>query len=182
MDNLEEVVQAAQEAAAQRPWDKRLYKTDPEKFEVSAIQDRTREIARLVMIGWSTKAISEFIGIREDQVTAIKQSTIFRRLVDELQEKRDEAAIDYRQDIERLIPEAIDSYERVLAGEEGTPSLRVKVAGEVLDRTGFAPVKHSVVQNVNTRLSLQDIEEIRARAEQARRLRDNSIEVEAVGE
>jgi hypothetical protein len=181
-DNItswEDAVNAAHAAGADRPWDKRLAKSDPSKVEVSAIQDKTREIARLAMIGWSTKAIAEFIGMDPQQVSAIRHSSLFRSIIDELQEKRDESAIDFRQDLERLIPEAINTYEEVLTGPQAPPSLRVKVAGEVLDRSGFAPVRQSIIQSVNTRLSMEDIADIRNRAEEARRRRqEQSIDIE----
>lgn len=180
MESWEEAVNAAHAMGADRPWDKRLVKRDPTQVEVSAIQDKTREIARLAMIGWSTKAIAEFIGMDAPHVSAIRHSSLFRSIIDELQAKRDEAAIDFRQDLERLIPEAINTYEEVLTGPQAPPSLRVKVAGEVLDRSGFAPVRQSIIQSVNTKLSMEDIADIRNRAEEARRRRqEQSIDVEA---
>lgn len=171
--DLEEVARLARARGEERPHDRRFTWGEPEdRPEIGTLQDKTREIARFVLIGWSTNAIADFLGFSKELIQQVRRSSLFRKYVDELQEKRDQSAIDFKADLERLIPEAIESYERVLSGTEGTPALRVKVAGEVLDRSGLGPVRQSVVQNFNARLTMQDIEEIRTRAEESRRRRN----------
>lgn len=175
--DVSEVATILARAEETRPADMRAT-SEPNVVEIKHLQDRTKEIARLALIGWSSEAIADFLGISRETVKQIRGSSLFRKHVDELQERRDESAIDVRRDMDLLIPHAIDTYERVLAGEEGTPSLRVKVAGEVLDRTGYAPVKQVNVHSTTTKMTLEDIAEIRRRAEDSRKARE-AIQVNA---
>lgn len=149
------------------------------RYQVQSIQDRTREMARLVMLGISNKAIAERLSISKRQVAAIRNSSLFRQYVDELNALRDQAFIDNTEELEQLIPYAIDTYREVLEKQEGTPTLRVKVAGQVLDRTGLSAIQRSVVQKADLHLTAQDLLEIRERATAIKQRQQGAIDVSA---
>lgn len=158
-------------------------KSPPAKHQIQNIQDKTREIARYAMIGASNESIAKKLGMCRQQISAIRNSSIFRRYMDELHAMRDQAFIDNTRELEQLIPQAIDSYREVLEKKAGNDALRVKVAGEVLDRSGISEVRRSVVQRANIHLSMDDIAEIRRRAEENRKRREAiPVEYSCVGE
>jgi len=149
------------------------------RYQVQSIQDRTREMSRLTLLGLSNKAIAERLQISKRQVAAIRNSSLFRQYVDELNALRDQAFIDNTEELEQLIPYAIDTYREVLEKQEGTPTLRVKVAGQVLDRTGLSAIQRSVVQKADLHLTAQDLLEIRERAQATKKRQQEAIDVVA---
>lgn len=136
---------------------------------ITTIQDRTREVARLLLLGLSVGAVADELGLTPEHVTDIKNSAIFRKHLDDLQEKRDASFVEHKRELDRLVGPAIASYEAVLRdgevdGKAVTPALKIKAAGDVLDRTGYGAVRKAAIHSTNTTLTLDDIDEIRKRA------------------
>jgi len=147
-----------------------------QKWEVKALQDKHHEVIRRLLIGQEVAGIAREMGMTTAAIQAIKSSPLIQQRLQVLQGARDLVAVDVSKRIKDLAPKAVDLLERIIEGtEEGaTVSLRAKVAMDNLDRAGNPRQSYIKSENLHAFLSRDDIEEVKKRAEERRRLVDTA--------
>ena len=154
---------------ANRPRDRRLVMDKPRKtWQVSRIWDRHAEIIRRKAVGQSNVQISDSLGISQMQVSNVVNSPIVKDQLAVMQGARDAYTIDLAREIREYAPKCLDLLKEIIAGEKrgelSSPALKAKVAVEVLDRAGYAPVRNINLQSVHAHLTKDDIEALKRRA------------------
>ena len=128
---------------------------------------RHHEIKRRLLLGQSNKQIAEALGIHPQTVSWVRNSPVMQKALKELSQKRDEAAVDLKNQIMELAPLAIKHYKRCLEDETNevySTSQQLKIAGDVLDRSGLSPKQVSRHEHLHAHLTTAEIEEIKRRA------------------
>ena len=153
-----------------------------EHYEVQTLQARHREILRLKMLGEDNKTIASRLGISTVNVSQVLNSQVAVNHMEKLQGIRDEQAVDMNERLVELSTEALAFHEKILRGEgeEGkraSISLRSKVAGEIMDRAGFGKTSNVNIKSQNMHVTADDLDEIKKRAEERKRLRVESESV-----
>lgn len=132
---------------------------------IQDVQEQHREIIRHRILGWKPGRIAEHLGCTYQHVYRVLDTPIVKNEVARLSGRRDDVFVEIKTRIDELLPEAVDTFERVLSQRPMTVAeqrLQVDVAKDVLDRRG--PEKRSTVAVANT-LSLEDLDEIRSRSD-----------------
>lgn len=133
------------------------------KYQIQSLQERHREILRMLSLGQSAKDISQSLGITTAVVHYVKNSHLGKRELSLMQGARNGSAIDISNQIQELAPEALETLEMLMRDEEESPdTLRAKIAMDVLDRAGHGAVRKQVSLHQN--LSKEDIDNIKQRA------------------
>lgn len=122
------------------------------------------EISRRIY--WSMAAVHEFLTSR-----------IAQAQIRALSEKRDITAADIACTIQELAPGAMAYLEKVLYSESEDPKLRTKVAHDLLDRAGHAPVKRTI--SLDVPLAGSVLEDIKRHARKAGILAAEPVTTEA---
>lgn len=151
-------------------------------YEVKELQAQHREIIRLRVLGNNVKEIAARMEMSDNMVSIVLNSQVAKEHMARLQGERDEQAVDMNERLIEMSQEALTLHARIMRGEEidgATPSisLRAKVAGEVMDRGGFGRSSSVDVKSTNMHISAKELEEIKERAAERKRRRDEAIEV-----
>jgi len=134
-------------------------------YPIQKLGDVHKEIIRLKVQGVSTEEISKRVGLTTVAISGILRNPLARKEINRLHGLRDFSAVDATARLDGLVDRAISVYESVISGEEAVePMDRVKVASEILDRTGFGRVsKVEGTHRVHV-LTGEDVLEIKAQA------------------
>lgn len=135
------------------------------EYAVQRLNDVHKEIIRLRVQGVSIEDIANAVGYEPCSIRHILKSPIVRNEINRLHSLRDFSAVEATARLDGLVDKAISVYEEVVNGEvEVSPADQVRVANEILDRTGFGRV--SKVEG-NHRVSVLTAADVMAIKEEA---------------
>jgi len=148
-------------------------KTPPRVIDPKRVQDYHHEVVRRLVIGDRPKDIAADLKLDVSTIYALKNSPMIEEKVNLLQAVRDEECVEIAREIQEFAPKALKLIHEVIVGEgegEGAPiALRVRAAQTELDRAGFSPVRKFQGEMINAHLTLDEVNEIKSRAREARR-------------
>lgn len=134
-------------------------------YEAQELASSHREILRLKVLGLSNLEVAEQLGVTPQTVCNVHRSSLGRQHIESLQTGRDNSVVQIREELEEMLPLALAAYEEVLAKKVDTsPMQRIKVASEVMDRTGYGRIQKVVTANAANFATTEDIEQIKATA------------------
>ncbi len=109
------------------------------KQSIRFVQERHREIARRDVLGQKPQQIAAELEISECRLSIIRNSSMYIAMRDELSALADKEAADINGRIRKLLPRSVDVLDHVLqeATNPFNEKLQVKVAQDIMDRTGF---------------------------------------------
>jgi len=96
-------------------------------------------------------------------VSYAANSELGRANRDRLSAEADQVVIEVKRRIAEVAPKALDHLVQTLEDETTTPSLKTRVAMNLLDRAGFSGVQKSQVQSIVTHLTADELEELKRR-------------------
>lgn len=131
--------------------------------------ERHNEISRRLVAGERPVDIANAMNISQSRISVIMASPLFQARMAELSGKADVVATDLSSRISNAAIDGMTILENVLRGtdKEGiSPTLKVKVAHDMLDRAGHGAVQKTA--SVSAILTVADLEELKRR-KQARR-------------
>lgn len=128
------------------------------------LQERHREIARLLYLGYSNQKIAEMVGMAETSISQIKNSDLMKAHLRAMQERSDEGAMAVLDEFHRLSPIAVGVFREVMSNTAAKHRDRMSAASEILDRAGYGAVKKVDSHQVVTHLTKDDIDAIKQRA------------------
>lgn len=127
-------------------------------YKVHTLREIHHEICRLAVTGMKPSVIASELGVGKAVVEYTLQSPLGRYKVTELRTQRDKEASSIAERITAVAGRAMDYLEKVVDGEEAAHvGLRVKVAGDFLDRAGHAKVSRNMNLNINTGLDEKEL-------------------------
>ena len=142
-------------------------------YERVTFKDRDREFNRLLTLGWKPKEVMEHLGMCSATYHRNASSKIIKEDRDRLQDIREDMIFGELEELDKLIPAAVQVYREQLDNGEN-PMLQFKAANEVLDRTGIAKITKHENRTLEVRANADDIRELVDRARKAQEERDNA--------
>lgn len=148
--------------------------TNNRYYRVKTIQDRHREITRLLLIGLKDVDIAASMNISTQTVRNTKNNPIIEAQLEIMSGARDYEAVDVAKRIQKIAPDAIEFLETVLTGVVPRPKIdedtqervtikqRVDVAIHGLGMSGFSVIKKSI--DFSGKLSKEDVDTLKNRA------------------
>jgi len=110
----------------------------------------------------SNKEIAAELGVTDVNVSNVLSSPLAMEKLEEFRERRTDIVLQATRELDELLPSAVEAYRDVLEKRvQTTPIQRVKVASEVLDRTGLGKV--TKVENRTARVTFSGDELARMR-------------------
>lgn len=142
--------------------------------QLKTLKDVHQEICRRTVAGQKNVEIAAELGITPQTVCNTTNSLLGGARVAELSAMRDAEVLEVQGKIAGMAETARQVMQDILEDEEVGKALRFSVAKDVLDRAGLGAVQK--VQRVDTKLSVEDIEKMKARAAEAGILRTERLE------
>lgn len=142
------------------------------KVNLKSLRDHHREVVRDILLGARNGEIAEKFGLSQSHVALIRRSQPVREKLEELQDLRDENAVDVSKELNFLLPKALKVYEDILINRETYDDKLVKATADtVMDKApaGFPNRKVTQMEDRREGLSGANLLEIRDRALDAAR-------------
>ena len=147
-------------------------------YDIKQLWQRNHEILNLAVLGMKGTEIARILNICEVTVSNTLNSELGMKKLSELREGRDEKFGDVLEEVAKLFPVAMETYKKILDGQEIT-KLQKEAADTVLMDIGGhrAPAK---IQSESAHLYLtpEDIEEFKKRGLAAAKASGMVVDVE----
>jgi len=131
------------------------------------LSERHHEIKRLLFLGLPNKEIAQRLNVSEINVSFVKNSPAMQAELLKLREAADTEVVSIKKRITELAPRAIEVLAELMDKEGESSKDRIKIATDLLDRAGFAPVKETISHTNTTVITGSEILELKERARQA---------------
>lgn len=142
-------------------YDKRF--VEKRAYNIKSLWSNHEQMLRMVALGHSNEYIAEVTGVTPQTVSNVRNSPVAKPTLERFRGQLDSEAVDIGARIQEFAPKALEVLEGIITGEIESPvAVRAKYASAHLGRAGFGEV-HKVA-SINTHLSRDDIEQIKARA------------------
>jgi len=140
------------------------------EYEITTVRSRHKEICRLIALGYENAEIAEMLGVSRALVCAVRNSSLTKEIIAELERLRDEDVAELNERIVRAAPKAFELIMQAVDPQPGDPDLefkeRIKVAQDLLDRAGYGKIQRIQSQNTNVSLTPEEIELMKQNARQ----------------
>ena len=142
-------------------------------YQVSEMYDKHHEIARRLLLGQKGVDIAKDMRCSAVSVSQIKNSPIVKDKLSLMSAARDVGCIDLAKEIQDLAPIALGKVREALeegtaGGKELSGSEILKQANGIVDREIGKPTQRIESKNLHGHFTLDDIEEIKAKARELR--------------
>jgi hypothetical protein len=135
---------------------------------ITYLWERQREIARRLVVGDRQCDIARDLNMTPGRMSIICNSTIFKKYLGSISERREEKACDISEKIRKGAELGVTVLYDALSSNDAHISLKAKIAQDFLDREGHGKVS-TVKTEVTHVLTAGKIEELkRLRAERLR--------------
>jgi len=132
-------------------------------YDIKQLWQRNHEILRLALIGMKSVEIARVLSIAPVTVSNTINSELGRKKLSLLRKKRDEDIVDVAVEVTKMLPKALETYEKILDGGEISKLQKETADTLVMDIGGHrAPTK---IQSESAHLYLtpEDIKEFKER-------------------
>lgn len=155
--------------------DRRRNPAGNQHYEIKQVWERQHQIARLLVLGWNNKQIAKHLGITPQTVSNARNNPEVMRKIELLRARADEGVISVSQRIQELAPRAVEVLNELM--ENSDFSNRRLASQDILDRAGFGAVTKMAI--ATTKLTVEDIEEVKRRARERGYINDAPAEASA---
>jgi DNA-binding transcriptional MerR regulator len=137
-------------------------------YHIQEIQQHHRRILELRALGLQISDIAREVGMTPQQVGNVVNSPISRKRLSEMQSAQEQRSIEARGRLQEMMPRAIEVLNDILEDPEQIIPIhtRLKAATEVLSRGGVGPESVIKGEVIHAHLTLDEIEQIKARAKE----------------
>lgn len=134
------------------------------KYQICEIRNRQREIIRRVLLGQSGKEIAEDLDITPVVVSYVINSELGKEKLGTLQDEADHNAVQVRQRIAEVAPQAIKKIADIMNDANASLGLQFRAAADLADRGGYKPVTHITGSHLHGIVTAEDLRAIKDRA------------------
>ena len=138
-------------------------------YDIKQLWQRSHEILRLAMFIPCQKRIAEILGITEATVSNTLNSELGRKKLSQLRLKRDEESIDVMKEVDKLLPKALATYEKIIAGDNISKLQKETADTLLMDLGGYKAPTKTVSQSAHLHLTGDEIEKFKERGLEAAR-------------
>ena len=140
-------------------------------WQVAEMWDKHHEIARRILLGETNVAIAESLGCTSQQISNVRNSPVVKDKLTVMSAARDAGTIELAREIQDLAPIAILRVREALEqgtvlGKEVSASGILKEANTLIDREIGKPTQTINTRNLHGHFTMDDIEAIKAKAQQ----------------
>lgn len=128
---------------------------------LQVLWEHHKEIARRLLLGERQFEICKAINVSPSWLSIITTSPAFIRYLDSLRARTEAGICDVRKEITEGAKDSIKVLRGLLSSTN--ENIQAKVAIDLLDRDGYAPVKQVQVQQTNVHLTSERIEALKVR-------------------
>lgn len=147
----------------------------PATSNLTSLAIKHREVARLKTLGMKNHQIADQVGISVGSVNQILSNPLCQEYMKRIDDEVTQHTIDVRKELIDLQAKSLTVMSQGM--DEGVPwPTRLKAAQDILDRTGYAPVRQNFTVNVSHQLTKEDIDAINRRAREAGVLREAELD------
>lgn len=134
-------------------------------YTIAKMHSMHKNIIRLHVLGASHQQISDETGFSMTAISGIINSDLGKTAVEQMHQQIDKKVVSVGEQIAEAAKEGQKFLSAIAAGTIEAPmGLRAKVAMDQLDRHGYGKITRTVNLDLQGDLSLEDIQEIKARA------------------
>jgi predicted transcriptional regulator len=137
------------------------------------------EIIRLTLLGWKQTEVARYLQITDVTVGNCLASYKGQNLLRMMMQKRSEATVNLQQVMVGNAPAVHDVWLDIILDPNTPTATRAKEAREYMGVCGYVKPQKIHAQTVHTHLTLEEIEQIKARA-RARAVQAEIIDVEGM--
>lgn len=132
-------------------------------YDIKQLWQRNHEILRMALIGMKSTEISKVLNISPVTVSSTINSDLGRKKLSLLREKRDKDIIDVAAEVTKMLPKALETYEKILDGEEISKIRKETADTLVMDIGGYRAPAKVQSESAHLYLNIDDIEELKKR-------------------
>jgi len=132
-------------------------------YDIQQLWQRTHEIIGLVLLGVSAVEIAKSLNIHPQTVSNTINSELGKKKLSEMRRDRDKGFTDVAAEVAKLFPLAMDTYNRILEGEEKSKLQKETADTILMDIGGHRAPTKTQSESVHAFLNREDIEEFKKR-------------------
>jgi predicted transcriptional regulator len=164
------------EMSERRP-DKRRKDEDRKTYNVKQLWQHTHEILRLALLGMKAGHIAKLLGLHRSTVSATLNSDLGMKKLSAMRRERDQGTIDIVEEVQKLFPQAVETYKKIMEDEKAAPGLKKEVADTlIMDIGGHRAPKQVEGKFVSAHLTSPEIEAIKKRGRLAAKSQGKLVE------
>lgn len=150
--------------------DRRSDPGERKTYNIKQLWQRNHEILRLAVLGYKSAQIATLLGITPETVSNTLNSDLGMEKLSVLRQERDKKTVDVVEEVNKLMPKALATYEKILDDEKESAKLKKEVADTVLMDIGGhrAPAKVQG-QFAHAHLIKEEIDKLKQRGIEAAR-------------
>ena len=137
------------------------------KYQIQKLWDIHHEIIRLLLLGWTHKAIADTLGVTSVTVSYTANSELVKRQLEVMRGARDAEALDLSVEIKRFAPEAFETLQVIMRDANTHEKHKIAIAMDALDRAGYAPPKVIEGRFMHAHFTAEEIEEMKKRSKES---------------
>ena len=135
--------------------------------DIKQLWQRNHEILRMALIGMKPKDIANILGIHVQTVSNTMNSELGRKKLSSLREKRDGDIVDVAMEVTKMLPKALETYEKILDGKEVSKIQKETADTLVMDIGGHRAPTKVKSESAHLFLTPDDIKEFKERGIEA---------------
>lgn len=165
------------------PDNRRALEGERKTYNIKQLWQRNHEILRLALIIPKHKEIARLLGITEATVSNTLNSELGRKKLSLLRQKRDDETYDVLEEVAKLLPKAIETYENILNGDPGTTKMMKETADTLtMDIGGYRAPTKTQSASAHVFMTPDDIADFKKRGIAAARASGMIVDAEIVKE
>jgi len=131
--------------------------------DIKQLWQRNHEILRMALVGMKPKDIANILGIHVQTVSNTMNSELGRKKLSSLREKRDGDIVDVAMEVTKMLPKALETYEKILDGKEVSKIQKETADTLVMDIGGHRAPTKVQSESAHLHLTQEDIKEFKER-------------------
>lgn len=161
---------------------RRVEQSDRKTYNIQQLWQRTHEIIAMTLLGMKEVEVAKALNIHPQTVSNTVNSDLGRKKLSEMRRERDKDFTKVAEEVTKLFPLAMRTYERILEGEEKSKLQKETADTILMDIGGYRAPTKVQGEHVHAYLDKDAIEEFKKRGIEAARASGMLVEEIPEGE
>ena len=146
--------------------------------DIKQLWQRSHEILRLATLGYKYTEIAKLLNITPATVSSTLNSELGKNKISRLRQKRDNETCDVMKEVARLLPKAIETYEKILDGDQNVTKMMKETADTIsMDIGGYRAPTKTQSSSAHVYMTPEDIADFKKRGIAAARASGMIVDV-----